>query len=519
MLPSPTTTPAALARARTRWPNALAVRDHQWSEPVDLTWTQLADEVAAFAGALVDLGVEPGDRVAVWAPNSHHWPVAALGTHYAGAVLVPLNTRYTVSEARDIIDRSGALVVVAADEFAGINRLAEVLDSPIAENRTVIGIPLGGSTPDTGSSSEPALNWRTFLDGASEAGIAVAHRRAEAVAPDDLSDILFTSGTTGAPKGVLAEHRHTVAGAHGWGANGRLAPGDRYLMANPFFHTFGYKAGILPSLLFGATMLPLAVYSPAEAMRLVDAEKITVFPGAPTIFQTILDDPERHRYDLSSLRLVVTGATIVPVVLIERLQSELGIDIVITAYGQTETSGFITTCRPDDDALTVANTCGRAYEGMEIRLAETGEVLARGDMVMRGYLDDPEATAEAIGPDGWLHTGDIGELDERGNLKITDRLKDMYICGGFNVYPAEVEQVLVRVPGVTEAAVVGVDDPRLGEVGKAYLTRRADAVVTDAEVLAYAKEHLANFKVPRSIEFVDAFPRNASGKILKRELH
>ena len=514
MLPSPMTTPAALHRARAQWPNDLAVRDHQWSEPVDLTWAQLADEVAAFAGALVGLGVEPGDRVAVWAPNSHHWPVAALGTHYAGAVLVPLNTRYTVSEAQDIIDRSGALVVVAADEFAGINRLAEVLASPIAENRTVIGVPLGSSD----DVPEGALGWRSFLGGADDVAIVTAHRRAEAVAPDDLSDILFTSGTTGAPKGVLAEHRHTVAGAHGWGANGRLTPGDRYLMANPFFHTFGYKAGILPSLLFGATMLPLAVYSPTEAMRLVDTEKITVFPGAPTIFQTILDDPERARYDLSSLRLVVTGATIVPVVLVERLQSELGIDIVITAYGQTETSGFITTCRPDDDALTVANTCGRAYDGMEIRLAESGEVLARGAMVMRGYLDNPEATAETIDPDGWLHTGDVGVLDERGNLTITDRLKDMYICGGFNVYPAEVEQVLLRVPGVTEAAVVGVEDPRLGEVGKAYLTRRPDAVVTDTEVLAYAKEHLANFKVPRSIEFVDAFPRNASGKILKREL-
>ncbi|WP_344850774.1 AMP-binding protein, partial [Kribbella ginsengisoli] len=180
------------------------------------------------------------------------------------------------------------------------------------------------------------IAWDDFVGGATDAGIAAAHRRAQAVRPDDLSDILFTSGTTGAPKGVLAEHRHTVAGAHGWGANGGLGLGDRYLMVNPFFHTFGYKAGILPSLLFGATMLPLAVYSPTEAMKAVAAEAITVFPGAPTIFQTILDDPERTGYDLSSLRLIVTGATIVPVVLIERLQSELGVETVITAYGQTE---------------------------------------------------------------------------------------------------------------------------------------------------------------------------------------
>ena len=533
MSSTPQTTPAALQRARTQWPDRPAVRDHQWGEAVDLTWSDLADRVATFAGALVDLGVEPGDRVAVWAPNSYHWPIAALGTHYAGAVLVPLNTRYTVSEAQDIIDRSGALVVVTAGEFAGVDRLSEVLASPIAENRTVIGIPLStplaspgeqssspreqSSSPIERSRDHHVVDWDTFLAGATPDGVAAAHRRAQAVQPDDLSDILFTSGTTGAPKGVLAEHRHTVAGAHGWGANGGLGPDDRYLMVNPFFHTFGYKAGILPSLLFGTAMLPLAVYSPAAAMKAVSDEAATVFPGAPTIFQTILDDPERGSYDLSSLRLIVTGATIVPVVLIERLQSELGVETVITAYGQTETSGFITTCRPDDDAVTVATTCGRAYDGMEVRLGDDDEILARGSMVMRGYLDDPEATAATIDEDGWLHTGDVGRLDDRGNLMITDRLKDMYICGGFNVYPAEVEQVLTRIPGITEAAVVGIADDRLGEVGKAYLTRRDDTV-TEEQVLEFAKTHLANFKVPRAVEFVDAFPRNPSGKILKREL-
>ncbi len=518
MLPSPATTPAALLRAAEQWPDRPAIVDRQWDAPVELTWSQLAEQVARFAGALVALGVEPGDRVAIWAPNSHHWPIAALGTHYAGAVLVPLNTRYTVSEASDIIDRSGALVVVAAGEFAGVDRLADVLGSPIADHRTVIGIPLGTAPTTDGADAAGAVAWDDFLATATDEAVATAHTRAAAVRPDDLSDILFTSGTTGAPKGVLAEHRHTVTGAHAWGANGGLGPDDRYLMVNPFFHTFGYKAGILPSVLFGTTMFPLAVYSPTEAMKAVAAQGITVFPGAPTIFQTILDDPEHGAYDLSSLRLIVTGATIVPVVLIERLQRELGVQTVITAYGQTETSGFITTCTGDDDAATVANTCGRAFAGMEVRLSEQGEVLARGAMVMRGYLNDPEATAKTIDADGWLHTGDVGVLDEHGNLKITDRLKDMYICGGFNVYPAEVEQVLVRVPGVTEAAVIGVPDERLGEVGKAFLTRLPEATVTDDEVLAYAREHLANFKVPRSVEWVDAFPRNASGKILKREL-
>ncbi|MCD2147103.1 FadD3 family acyl-CoA ligase [Gordonia paraffinivorans] len=513
------TTPAALHHAAESWPDGIAIVDRQWhdsSQPnVELTWEQFRDAVRAFAAALVASGIEAGDRVAIWSPNSFHWPIAALGVHHAGATLVPLNTRYTTGEAIEIIERSGARGLAVSGEFLGTDHTAQLLD----EHRDrlpglVVRIPLTSDAP----APDGAVDWHDFLDRATDDALAEADRRADAVSPDDLSDILFTSGTTGKSKGVMATHRQTLSGSHAWGANGGLNPSDRYLMVNPYFHTFGYKAGILPSVLFGVTMLPLAVYSPSDAMKLVSDERATVFPGAPTIFQTILDDPKRAEFDLSSLRLVVTGASIVPVVLVERLQSELGIETVITAYGLTEASGFVSTCTPDDDDETVANTCGRAFEGMEIKLGENGEVLARGDMVMVGYLDDPEATAATIDADGWLHTGDIGTIDENGNLKITDRLKDMYICGGFNVYPAEVEQTLARLDGVTESAVVGVPDDRLGEVGRAYITVRDGADLTEEKVIAFAKEHLANFKVPRSVVFVDAFPRNASGKILKREL-
>ncbi|AZG47874.1 FadD3 family acyl-CoA ligase [Gordonia insulae] len=512
------TSPAALRRAAQTWPDNTAIVDAQWSAAgpaVELSWSDFADRVRTFAAALVASGIAAGDRVAIWSPNSHHWPIAALGVHYAGATLVPLNTRYTGGEAVEIIERSDARAVVVSGAFLGADHLAELMtEHADAMPAVVVGVTLDGST----AVPDGAVEWSEFVARATDDTRAEAERRADAVAPDDISDILFTSGTTGKSKGVLAEHQQTMAGSHAWGANGRLSSDDRYLMVNPYFHTFGYKAGILPCTLFGATMLPLAVYSPTEAMTLAEAQRVTVFPGAPTIFQTILDDPDRAERDLSSLRLVVTGAAIVPVVLIERLQSDLGVDTVVTAYGLTEASGFVSTCTPDDDDETVANTCGRAFAGMEIKLSDEGEVLARGAMVMRGYLDDDAATKETIDPDGWLHTGDIGTIDERGNLKITDRLKDMYICGGFNVYPAEIEQTLARLDGVTESAVVGVADERLGEVGRAYLTVRADAALDEASVIAYAREHLANFKVPRSVVFVDAFPRNAAGKILKREL-
>ena len=205
-------------------------------------------------------------------------------------------------------------------------------------------------------------------------------------------------------------------------------------------------------------------------------------------------------------------------VLIERMREDLGIDHVVTAFGMTE-AVVATMCREDDSAETVATTCGRAIPGMEARIAEeNGELLLRGDYVMLGYLDDPAATAEAIDSDGWLHTGDIGTLDEAGNLAITDRLKDMYISGGFNVYPAEVEQALARLEGVADVAVVGVPDERMGEVGKAYVVRADGATLTEDDVVAFARERLANFKVPRLVEFADALPRNLSGKVLKTEL-
>ena len=510
--------PAALIRAAQTWPEQQAIVDRQWSTRgagVELTYSELLERVREFAAALLASGFEAGDRVAIWSPNSYHWPIAALGIQYAGGVLVPLNTRYTATEAVDVIERAQVSAVVVSGEFLGVDHAAELF----AEHRSslpdlVVRVPLDGSAPPPDGS----VDWSDFVTRATDETRAEADRRADTVAPEDISDILFTSGTTGKSKGVLAEHQQTIAGARAWGANGLLSPSDRYLMVNPYFHTFGYKAGILPSILFGTTMIPLAVYSPTEAMRVVESERATVFPGAPTIFQTILDDPARAAHDLSSLRLVVTGAAIVPVVLIERIQRDLGVDTVITAYGQTESSGFITTCTPDDDDVTVATTCGRAFDGMEIALSEQGEVLTRGAMVMRGYLDDPAATEATIDADGWLHTGDVGVIDERGNLRITDRLKDMFICGGFNVYPAEVEQTLARLDGVTETAVIGVPDDRLGEVGRAYVTIHDAAHLTENDVLSYARTHLANFKVPRSVVFVDAFPRNASGKILKREL-
>jgi acyl-CoA synthetase (AMP-forming)/AMP-acid ligase II len=355
----------------------------------------------------------------------------------------------------------------------------------------------------------------------------VAAGRAAAVSPGDVSDILFTSGTTGRSKGAMTAHRQSLAVARAWAECGRLSTADRYLVVNPFFHSFGFKAGILACLVSGAALVPQLVYDAEQAMSLVEAEQITVFPGPPTIYQTILDHPGRAARDLSSLRLAVTGAATVPVALVERMRQELSFETVLTAYGLTE-AVVATMCRPGDDPHTVAHTSGRAAAGFEVRVAgpdgragapgDRGEILLRGPNMMLGYLDDPEATSAAVDTGGWLHTGDVGCLDPAGYLTITDRLKDMYICGGFNVYPAEVEQVLARIDGVAESAVIGVPDARLGEVGRAFVVPRPGRTLDAAQVLSFCRERLANYKVPRQVVFRTDLPRNPSGKTLKRLL-
>jgi acyl-CoA synthetase (AMP-forming)/AMP-acid ligase II len=296
-----------------------------------------------------------------------------------------------------------------------------------------------------------------------------------------------------------------------------LREGDRYLIANPFFHTFGYKAGWVSCLLTGATMLPLPVFGVRETVRLIEHERITFIPGPPTIFQSLLADHAEHARNFSSLRVAVTGSATVPAILVERMQTD----------GMTE-CGTITMCRAGDSIERIANTCGRVIPGLELKCVDDhdhsvavgtpGEICVRGYGVTLGYLDDPTATEAAIDKDGWLHTGDIGVLDADGYLRITDRKKDIYITGGTNCYPAEIEKVLCEHPAVEAAAVIGIPDERLGEVGKAFVVLRPGRLVDAAGLIAWARTNMANYKVPRAIEFRTELPKNAAGKVLRKEL-
>jgi acyl-CoA synthetase (AMP-forming)/AMP-acid ligase II len=485
-----------------------------------VTWAELAGRAEAFAAALVGAGVEPGDRVALWAPNSLRWIVTALGLFECGAVLVPVNTRFKGAEAADILGRSGARVLVTTTDFLDTDYVALLratgVDLP-ALDTTVL---TGGPTPD-GTAA-----WDSFVATATEDGRAEVARRSAALGPDDLADLLFTSGTTGRPKGVEMTHGRTLTVATDWPAMTGLGPDDRYLMVNPYFHMFGLKAGILACVASGATMFPEPAFDVARALRRVEAERITVLPGPPTLYQSILDHPGRDDHDLSSLRVAVTGAADIPVELIRRVRDELPFSAIVTGYGLTE-AGTASATSADDDPEIVATTVGRARPGFEIRLVdgerdvaagETGEIHLRGPSVMRGYHDDPAATATVLSPDGWLATGDLGRLDDHGNLRIVGRSKDMFTVGGFNAYPAEIEGILLRHPDVLQAAVIGIPDERLGEVGMAFVTTATgDPSAADA-IQAWCRDEMANYKVPRVVEIVDQLPTNATGKVVKDDL-
>jgi acyl-CoA synthetase (AMP-forming)/AMP-acid ligase II len=493
---------------------ALVDHDTRWSFP------ELATRVHPAARSLIASGVEPGDRVGIWAPNIPEWAVVALAVHSVGGVLVPINTRFKAKEAAYILNRAAVRRVFTVTDFVDTNYVQLLRDEPTVDVDEIV--VLGGDVP------AGAVSFSAFLDRADTVDDEVRAARAAAVGPHDVCHVLFTSGTTGAPKGVVLEHGQICTAYLVFSEVVDLREGDRYLVVNPFFHSFGLHAGILCCLMMGATILPLVAFDPVDAMRLISEERVTVFPGPPTVYQAMLNHPEYDSYDLSSLRVAILGAASIPVPLIEEMRSRLGMQTVVTGLGITEASGIVTMCSHDDPPEIVGTTTGHPLPGVELRIVDDGgenlpagkpgEVLVHGYNVMRGYLDDPEQTAAAIDEDGWLHTGDIGYLRDDGNLVITDRKKDMFIVGGFNAYPAEIEQAMLRHPHVAQVAIIGVPDDRLGEVGMAFVIPRPGTEPDADAIIEWCRAEFANYKVPRSVVFVDALPLNATGKVLKYEL-
>lgn len=528
----PDTIPALVVRAAREFGDHTAIEEGA----LRMSYRELEAAAERAAGALIAAGIEPGDRVAIWMPNRYEWLVLALGISLAGGVLVPINTRFKASEAGYVLEKSRARVLFTVESFLGMRYFAQLqaafggpgAQRPIEGLANLRRVVLAEGRGD-GADSLPQF-------GSNGVEPSAVRARARSVTAEHVSDLMFTSGTTGQPKGVETRHGQNIRAYASWCSAVGLTGADRYLVVSPFFHCFGYKAGFLACLMTGATLLPQAVFDAEQVLGRLQRESITVLPGPPTLYQSLLAHPQLEAAKLPPLRLAVTGAAVVPYELVERMRRELGFETIITGYGLTESCGIATMCRAGDDLRTIANTSGRAIEDVEVRVVDTtgqpvaagtpGEVVVRGYNVMQGYFEAYEATREAIDRDGFLHTGDVGVMDAEGNLRITDRLKDMYIAGGFNCYPAEIERILATHPGVAHVAVIGVPDARLGEVGMAFIVPRAgqfgDDVTADPTwsepLVAYCRERMANYKVPRRFAIVSELPLNASGKVVKSRL-
>jgi acyl-CoA synthetase (AMP-forming)/AMP-acid ligase II len=508
----PETIPAAARATAERLPGKIGLIEGEQS----WTFQELYRDARAVASAYLARGLGKGDVVAIWAPNCRQWILAALGAHIAGAAITPLNTRMKGVEAGDILRRSYAKLLVCTERFMGFDFPAMLSNEDLPD--------LGGIVRVDGNGED---GWAAFLASGRGADDPLVDAAVAAVTPDDLCDIMFTSGTTGSPKGVLHSHGNVVPLFRAWAERVDLQEDDRYLIANPFFHTFGYKAGWVTCMALGVTMLPMAMFDVDAMADLIEQQRVSFIPGPPAIYQSLLQGLAGQKRDFSSMRVAVTGAAPGPPALVERMRRELGMENVVNGYGMTE-FGAITMTGKGDSPETVANTCGYALPGVEITCVDeagcvvqhgvTGEILVRGRGRMIGYFENPEATAEAIDQNGWLHTGDVGSIDADGYLRITDRKKDMFISGGFNCYPAEIEKLLAGHPAIELAAVIGMPDERMGEVGKAFVVLRPGSTADAQTIMAWARENMANYKVPRSIAFLSELPRNAGGKVLRTAL-
>lgn len=515
-----TTIPALLARAAQQFGQKAAL-----VSAIDgaISFTALDHQADLVARALLADGLQTGDRVALWAPNMWEWVAVAVGIQRVGGVLVPLNTRLRGGEVADIARRANITRLFSIGSF--LNRYyPDMLVGEEMPNlrRTIILRP--ENMPMRGREQ----GWDQFLTAGSVVSDDVFRSRVASITEDDLSDIMFTSGTTGLPKGALFDHKRSIAGAQSWVTIAGMTSEDRYCVFGPFSHNASYKAGWIAGLMQGSTIYWPDAYDGASVLKLIAENRITVMPAPPTVWQEVLNNPELASSDISSLRFLSTGATVIPIELMRRLRRETDIKVLSTGYGMTECCGSATHTLPDDDIERVANTVGKPIPGTEVKIVDAngtilpanqpGEVMIRDNKLLIGYLDNQDATREAFDADGWLKTGDVGFLDDQGYLCITDRIKDMFIVGGFNVYPAEIERQMGGLPGIKSCAVIGIPDQRLGEVGHAFIVPQPGAGVTADDIIRWSKANLANYKVPRGVTFLESLPMNSTGKIVKYAL-
>lgn len=461
------------------------------------TYKEFYELAISIAASLQDINLQKNDIVALLMDNSDSFPLAYFAVQFAGYTVMPINTKLAPPEVEFILNNSQAKAIIVDETLdLTLQKISYQFQAKIMTHELY------------------------------ELPNLLVHYREPIITDEDVAVVMYTSGTTGKPKGVMLTHKNIYATAEIWSKPMALTKSDRVFICTPLFHCAGTHVFMVPTFLVGATFVIEAGFSPTNIVRQLSETKATLFFGVPSMYTLILNSDKSDEYDLSSLRLFGYGAAPMPYELIKRLKEKYPKVKVQNFYGQTENSPAATSLL-DEDALTKIGSVGKPLarteiriddgEGGELPIGYVGEITVKGPQVMKGYLKNPEETAFAL-RDGWLYTGDLGRVDEEGYLFIVDRKKDMIIRGGENIYPIEIEEVLFQMPQVFEAAVVGIPHPIYGEVPKAYVRIKDDKQLSEEEIMTYSATQLAKYKLPFQIEFIDELPRNASGKVLKHVL-
>jgi fatty-acyl-CoA synthase len=510
---------------------ALVVR-HQgirWS------YAELRRQVDRLAAGLIALGIEPGDRVGIWGPNSYEWVLTQFATAKVGAILVNVNPAYRLFELEFVLNKVECKAIIAAEKFKSseylqmLNALAPEIASCEPGYLRAAKLPQLTTVIRMGEDRSPGMfNFDEICKLGTSAEYARLEELEAMLRPDDAINVQFTSGTTGNPKGATLSHCNIVNNGYEAGKGMRLTPEDRLCIPVPLYHCFGMVLGVLAAITHGATIVFSApVFDPLSTLQAVQDEKCTALHGVPTMFVTELDHPDFSSFDMSSLRTGIIAGAPCPEELMKRIIGEMHMENVLIGYGQTELSPINHMTLPEDTLENRTQTVGRPIPHIEVKIVdgddrvvpigEQGEICTRGYSVMKGYWNDDAKTAETI-VDGWLHSGDLGTMDEHGYVRITGRIKDMIIRGGENIYPREIEEFLFTNPKVSEVQVFGVPDLRMGEEVCAWIQLRKGETATEEEIREYCRGQISHYKIPRYVRFVDEYPMTVTGKIRKIEM-
>ena len=500
------------------------------------TYAQFRDDVDQVARALIAMGVKAGDKVAVWATNVPQWYLTFWAATKIGAVLVTVNTAYKIHEAEYLLRQSDTHTLVMIESYRD-SPYAKIIAELCPELETAQPgkplhckrLPFLRNIVTVGYRQKGCMTWEEAMALAPRTPMEEVRRRAAAVSPYDVANMQYTSGTTGFPKGVMLTHHNIVNNGKNIGDRMDLSTADRMMIQVPMFHCFGMVLAMTASMTHGATILPLPYFSPKPALACINNERITAFHGVPTMFIALLEHEDFPKTDFSYMRTGIMAGSPCPIAVMQDVVNKMHMSEITIVYGQTEASPGCTMSSTDDSLEVRVNTVGRPLPEIECKIVDPetgedlpdnvdGEFVARGYNIMKGYYKMPGATAAAIDKEGWLHTGDLARRDENGNFKITGRIKDMIIRGGENIYPKEIEDFIYTHPKVSDVQVIGVPDEQYGEEIMACVILKEGETMTEKEMKQYVLDHMAKHKVPKYVDFVDSFPMNAAGKILKYKM-